>query len=170
MAAQILNEYGLGPDELQLRVHYVGPLPGSGEAPAGLTMLTATFPSGAVLVRAEWMQQIGSPQGPYSGATFGGGRCIDELSAAGLPAAERTLAIRCDVDSGREDPDTESTLVVLAPVGVTGAYAVADGDTDTRFDLDSAGIGMVAFPPGAQSVVVHAADGTVLDEVLISMQ
>jgi len=168
MAAQILSEYGLGPDELQLRVHYVGPLPASGEAPAGLTMLTATFPSGAVLVRAEWMQQIGSPQGPYSGATFGGVTCIDELSAAGLPAAKRTLAIRCDVDSGREDPDAESTLVVLGPVGVTGAYAVADGDAGTtRFDLDAAGVGMVAFPPGAESVVVHAADGTVLDEVPI---
>lgn len=122
------------------------------------------------MVRAHWVQQLYPSQGPSSGAVFGGGTCIDELSAAGVPAAERTLALRCDVLSGRADPDTESTLVVLAPVGVAGAYVLADGDTDTRFDLDSAGIGMVAFPPGAQSVVVHAADGTVLDEVLISMQ
>ncbi|MDQ3717011.1 MAG: hypothetical protein M3381_13530 [Actinomycetota bacterium] len=167
MAEQILSEYGLSPDELQLRVHYVGPLPGSGEAPAGLTVLTATFPSGAVLTRADYLQQIGSPQPPYSGAYFGGGTCLDELSPAGLPAAERTLALRCDVLSGEQDPDTESTLVVLAPVGVSGAYAVADGDAGTtQFDLD-AGVGMVAFPPGAESVVVHAADGTVLDEVPI---
>lgn len=169
MAAHMLSEYGLGPEELRVRVHYAGPLPGSGGAPAGLTVLTATFPSGAVLTHADFLQQIGSSQGPYSGATFGGASCVSELSAAGVPTAERTLAMRCDVSSGREDPDTESTLVVLAPVGVAGAYAVADGDGgSTRLDLDSVGVGMVAFPPGAESVVVHAADGTVLDEVLIS--
>lgn len=171
MALEILSEYGLGPDEVDLRVHYAGPLPGSGGGPAGLTVLTATFPSGAVLIRTDYLQQIGSPQGPYSGATFGGGSCVNQLSAAGVPAAERTLAMRCDVLSGRADPDTESTLVVLAPVGMAGAYAVADGDSGTtRFDLDSAGVGMVAFPPGAESVVVHSADGTVVDEVPIGTQ
>ncbi len=171
MAARMLNEYGLGPEELQVRVHYAGPLPGSGGAPAGLTVLTATFPSGAILTRAEFLQQIGSAQGPYFGATFGGGSCVDELSPAGVPAAVRTLALRCDVFSGREDPDTESTLVVLAPVGVTGAYAVVDGDNGSnRVDLGGTGVGMIAFPVGAESVVIHAPDGTVLDEVPISTQ
>ena len=166
VAAQILGEYGLRPDQLHLQVHYVGPLPGVGEAPAGLTVVTATFPSGAVLTRAAWIQQDSGPQLPV-GATFVGGRCTDKMSGAGLPAAQGVIALRCDVHSGQGEPSPESSLVVLTPPDLGGSYAVVEGIAD-RLMLSVAGVAMAPFPDAAQVVVIHAADGTILSEVQIS--
>lgn len=172
--AQILGEYGLDPNEIELLVHYVGPVPGSGGAPAGLAVLTATFPSGAVLIRADWQQQMSSPQGPYAGATYyGGGWCVNELSASGVPADQRTLAMRCDVLSGRADPDTESTLVVLVPPGLAASSVAAQGgDGETTIlaseEVSAGGVVMVPFPAGAERVLILAADGTILDQAPIS--
>lgn len=168
MAAQILNEYGLDPDEVELLVHYEGALPGSGAEPAELTVLTVTLPSGAVVIRADWTQQISEAQGPSEGPAFQGGTCADELSAARVPAAQLTLALRCDVLSGTESPDSESTLVVLTPVGGTGSYAEATGDgASITVAFDSNGVAMVSFPSGAHTVGIRAADSTILDKVQI---
>jgi len=158
---------------VELYVHYVGSVPGPNGEPAGLTVLTVTFPSGAVLTRATWMQPLGGPQGPNDVTAFAGGPCVYELSAAGVPVSERILAIRCDVNSGREDPDTESTLVVLVPVGLvmSSLTALGDGGAVASFLGQAAGDGgvvMVPFPEGADRVVVELVDGTILDEVPIS--
>nr|MBA3799831.1 hypothetical protein [Geodermatophilaceae bacterium] len=169
IAARILSEYGLRPDQLRLQVHYVGPLPGVGELPAGLTVVTATFPSGAVLTRAEWMQQDSAPQLP-TGASFVGGQCTNEMSAAGLPAAQRVIALRCDVRSGRDQASAASSLVVLSPPELGGSYATVEVSPETfmLFMLSEAGVAMAQFPDGAQVVLIHAADGTILSEVPIS--
>ena len=169
IAARILSEYGLRPDQLHLQVHYVGPLPGVGELPAGLTVVTATFPSGAVLTRAEWKQQDSAPQLP-TGATFVGGQCTNEMSAAGLPAAQRVIALRCDVRSGRDQASAASSLVVLSPPELGGSYATVEVSPETfmLFMLSEAGVAMAQFPDGAQVVLIHAADGTILSEVPIS--
>lgn len=173
IGTEILGEYGLRPDQVNLQVHYVGPVPGTGESPAGLTVVTATFPSGAVLTRAFWLEQIVPSTGP-AGSVFGGSGCANELSAVGVPGAARVLAIRCDVGAGTGDgqrPEIESTLVVLSPPGLAASSAVAEGSSgNATFDLGDDGIGMAAFPDGAQSVMIHAADGTVLDEVPIYTQ
>lgn len=180
MAREISAEYGLAPDELGLQVHYVGPLPAIAGGEAGLAVLTATFPSGAVLTRAEWIQRLVLPEQPI-GEYFGADECADELSAAGAPAAQRIMVMRCDVIATvalegparlppgiSEVPEPVSTLVVIAPPDLAGGYASAQGTSETiRLDLPNDGVGMIAFPEGAQSVVIHSGDGTVVQEVPI---
>lgn len=165
MAAEILSQYGLRPDQIAFQVHYVGSLPGASGQLAGLTVLTATFPSGAALTRAFWLQETGSSLG-----AFGGGSCaMDDISAAGVPAAQRIIAMRCDVATGAEDlPDPTSTLVVIAPPPLAAGYATVEAESGTiRLDLADGGVGMAAFPDGAETVVVRDAEGTVLEEVPI---
>lgn len=171
-AAMILGEYGLAPDEVNLRVHYGGPVPSRTGAPAELVVLTATFPSGAVLTRATYTEQLVAPGGPAGdSAYYGGGWCANDLSAAGVPAEQRILAIRCDVGARVGDggpPERESTLVVIAPPNLADNVAVVHGSAGTStFDLADGGIGMTPFPEGAQTVLIQAADGSVLDEVPI---
>lgn len=167
MAAEILGEFGLGPHEVELLVHYEGPVPGVGSALSGLTVLTATFPSGAVLTRAQWIQLPESD--PAAGAY--GGRCVDELSAAGIPASQRIVAMRCDVVGFRDPPDETSTLVVIAPASLADGYAVAVGTSGTvTLDLADGGISMAEFPEGAETVIIQATDGSVLAEVPIFTQ
>lgn len=172
VAAEILGEYGLAADQVELRVHYVGPLPGPSGAPAELIVLTATLPSGAVLTRAAYTEQLVAPGGPAADlAYYGGSWCANDLSAAGVPAAQRVLAIRCDVGvrgGEGQTPETESTLVVIAPADLFGLTALAEGSGDRGpLALADSGIGMVPFPEGARTVVIQAADGSVLDEVSI---
>ena len=171
MAAQILGEYGLQPDQVELQVRYVGPVPGRSGSPGELTVLSATFPSGAVLTRAFWEEQISSPQPPHSGGGFGGGDCANDLSAEGVPAAERVIAIRCDVGAGVGDgqlPDPVSTLVVLIPPGLAAGSVIAEGSTSqTTISLSDPGLAMAPYPDGAEKVLIRAADGSVLDEVPI---
>lgn len=165
MAAEILSQYGLRPDQVAFQVHYAGPLPGASGLLAGLTVLTATFPSGAVLTRALWLQEIGSSLG-----AFGGGSCaMDDLSPVGVPAAQRLIAMRCDVAVGAEElQDPVSTLVVVAPPALAAGSATAQaGAGAIRLDLAADGVGMAAFPEGAETVVVQDAQGTVLEEVPI---
>ncbi len=167
MAAQVLSEYGLTPSEVDLTVHFVGSVPGAGGETAELTVLTVTFPSGAVLIRADALAPISGPSEPEVGG-FAIDGCVDKILAAEVAFAEQSLAIRCDVTSGDADPDTESTLVVLAPVGSAAAYAETAGAGATvRIEFDTNGVGMVAFPSGAETVIIHAADGATLDEVPI---
>lgn len=165
MAAEILSQYGLRPDQIAFQVHYAGPLPGTSGQLAGLTVLTATFPSGAVLTRAFWLQELDSSLG-----YFGGGSCaMDDLSAAGVPAAQRIIAMRCDAAAGAEDmPDPASTLVVIAPPALAAGSATAQAESGAiRLDLVDGGVGMAPFPEGAETVVVRDAEGTVLEEVPI---
>ena len=169
MAAEILGEYGLRPDEVDLQVHYVGPVPGAAAAPATLTVLSATFPSGAILTRAAWRQQLLEPENPGGDPAFGEGVCAEELAAAGAPAAERVMALQCDVLSGGAESARKSTLVVLAPPTLAGGFAVVDSNSGAiRLALTDNGIAVAGFPVGARSVLIEAADGTVLDEVPIS--
>lgn len=159
VAGDIFGEYGLPAAELQLRVHYVGPVPGPSGSAAGLTVLTATFPSGAVLTRAFWLQEIGIGSG-----YFGGSQCADSLAPAGVPAQDRVLALRCDVaaGAGADLPDPESTLVVLAPPGTAAITATAQGDSGSvQLDLVD-GVGMLPFPDGAQEVRILDSAGNAL--------
>ncbi|MGI8723008.1 MAG: hypothetical protein ACR2JG_12360 [Geodermatophilaceae bacterium] len=165
MAAEILSQYGLRQDQIAFQVHYLGPLPGTSGQLAGLTVLTAIFPSGAVLTRALWLQELDSSLG-----YFGGGSCaMDDLSAAGVPAAQRIIAMRCDVDAGAENlPDPASTLVVIAPPALAAGSATAQADSGAiRLDLVDGGVGMAPFPEGAETVVVRDGEGAVLEEVPI---
>jgi len=162
LAAEIVSEYGLTPDQLNLRVHYFGPAPGTGIV-AAVTVVTATFPSGAVLTRATWMES-------FSDGESGGVGCVDQLSPAGAPAAERIIAMRCErPQMGEQVPDDPtSLLVVLIPPGIGASSAVADGSSaTTAIPLADPGFAIVAFPDGAEKVQILAEDGTVLDEVPI---
>lgn len=164
MAVGILGEYGLGSDQIDLQVHYAGPVPGAGDAPAGLTVLTATFPSGAVLTRAEWLQQLSDP------GSFRLSRCTDALTPAGLPAVQRVMAIRCDVDSGdAQSSARESTLIVIAPAALGGNKVVVTGTSgSSTFQLAEDGTVLAPFPDGAQRVVIQTPDGTALGEAPIA--
>jgi len=162
LAAEMVSEYGLTPDQLNLRVHYSGPAPGTGLV-AAVTVVTATFPSGAVLTRAIWMEL-------FSDGGSGGVGCVDQLSPAGAPAAERIIAFRCDrPQTGEQVPDDpKSLLVVLIPSGIGASSAVAVGSAGTStIPLSDPGFAVAAFPDGAERVQIVAADGTVLDEDLI---
>lgn len=153
-AAGILAEYGLVPEEATVQVPYAGPITSLVTAAARLTVVTVTFPSGAVLTRAQWSGDT-SPTvdacRPWEGL----------ISPSGEPAERRTLALRCDLSE-------ESSLIVLAPAGLAETMAVSDDATELlRQELDSGGVGIVAFPDGATSVTIFAADGTMVDEVPI---
>ncbi|MGI8721685.1 MAG: hypothetical protein ACR2JG_05600 [Geodermatophilaceae bacterium] len=102
------------------------------------------------------------------------GACTSTLSAEGSAAAQGVVAIRCDVlepHGSNDDPaaiDSRSELVVLASAELAGSYAVATGASGPiTLEIDEGGIGVADFPEGAQSVVVHAADDTVVQEVSI---
>lgn len=155
MAGIILAEYGLSPEEVTVQVPYFGPITSLVSASMSLHVVTATFPSGAVLTQAGDISfgQMHEPQ------------ClIDNLSPAGEPAAQRSMAMRCDVNVR----SAESSLIVIAPADFSGGYAVAEGTAGSvRVELDSQGVGMIAFPEGATNVTIFAADGTVVDEVPI---
>ena len=157
MAAGILAEYGLGPEEATVQVPYAGPITSLVTAAARLTVVTVTFPSGAVLTRAQWVGDS-SPTVDACGAWEG------NMSPSGEPAERRILALRCDLNIQSEEP----SLIVLAPAGLAETMAVSDDATELlRLELDSKGVGIVAFPDGATSVTIFAADGTMVDEVPI---
>lgn len=157
MAAGILAEYGLGPEEATVRVPYAGPITSLVTAAARLTVVTVTFPSGAVLTRAQWV-------GDTSGTVDACGAWEGNMSPSGEPAERRILALRCDLNIQSE----ESSLIVLAPAELAETMAVSDDATELfRLELDSEGVGIVAFPDGATSVTIFAADGTMVDEVPI---
>lgn len=175
IAAGILGEYGLDPDEVELLVHYVGPVPGSGGLPAGLSIVTATFPSGAVLIRADWRQPLDATPGPDEVVSYGGGWCVNQVFAAGVPADQWALAMRCDVLSGGEDADPESSLIVVVPTGISAASVTAvadDGETAILLSAEAraSGVVIVPFPEGATGVVIQTTDGTNLEPVPISSQ
>jgi len=169
IAGEILGEYGLTQDQLDLQVSYLGFVPGLVGLPGVLAVVTATFPSGAVLTRAQ-----ASLQDEEGISTFYAGVCTSTLSAAGSAAARGVVALRCDIQEPHgsgDDPasiEFRSELVVLAPAGAAGGYAVVTGlQAETTLDLDDAGFAVADFPEGAQSVVIHAADDSVVDEVPI---
>lgn len=158
MAGDIFGEYGLPAAEMQIRVHYVRPVPGPSGSAAGLTVLTSTFPSGAVLTRAFWLQEIGVGSG-----AFGGSQCADSLAPAGVPVQDRVLALRCDVAASSGGlADAESTLVALAPPDTTAVVATALGGSDPVDVELVAGVGMIPFPDGAQQVRILDAAGNAL--------
>lgn len=171
MAAEVLSEYGLASDQVDLQVHYAGPAVNRIDVPTTLSVLTATFSSGAVLIRADYLQLLTAPETPASGAAFGGGSCLNELTAAGAPVEERILALRCDIGTEVGDsrpPGPESTLIVLVPPGLGASSVVADGDSGpSTIALSDPGLAFIPFPDGAETVLIRAADGTVLDEVTI---
>ncbi len=71
------------------------------------------------------------------------------------------MALRCDVALGK-------LLVVLTGPELASGYAVAEGSfRSVAVYLVDGGMGMASFPEGARSVLIHAADGTVLTEVPI---
>ncbi|MDQ3475357.1 MAG: hypothetical protein M3492_03170 [Actinomycetota bacterium] len=157
LAAEILGFYGLRPDEADIRVAYSGPITSLTSAPADLIVVTVTFPSGAVVTRAQWFDK-------FSGSNASCGAQNGDMSPSGEPAERRILALRCDLDIQSE----ESSLIVLAPAELAEAMAVSDDATELlRLELDSEGVGIVDFPEGAASVAVFAADGTMVDEVPI---
>jgi hypothetical protein len=80
------------------------------------------------------------------------------------------MALQCDVLSGGAESARKSTLVVLAPPTLSGGFAVVDSNSGAiRLALTDNGIAVAGFPVGARSVLIEAADGTVLDEVPISL-
>lgn len=164
LAAEVLASFGLRAGQVGFDVHYVGAVPGVSGAAAELTVLSATFPSGAVRTTAFWLQSI-----PETPGVYGAGFCTESITSVGVPAAQQVLAMRCDIgNDAREAPAPVSTLVVIAPVELGAATAAAQGGSDTgEVHLADGGVGMIELPDGAQSVLIQAADGMVLDEVPI---
>lgn len=154
-AESMLIDYGLRPDEVTVQMAFYGPITSLVTNSMSLSVLTMTFPSGAVLTRAV----------DFSPGLMHEPQCIiDNISPAGAPAAQRSTAIRCDVNV----QSAESSLIVIAPTDDAGGYAVAEGGAGAvRAELDGEGVGMIAFPEGASSVTIYSVDGTVLDEVPI---
>ncbi len=171
MTEQILAEYGVGPEEVHFLVHYSGEVPGGSRSQASVAVVSATFPSGAVLVRANWQESLVSASEP-SLSQYADGGCSNELSPVGEPVAQRILAIRCDVgrEVVQEDlPDPVSTLIVLAPsnLGAVSAATQLESGPFSVF-LIGEGVAIAPFPAGARILTVADRQGTVLDEVRIS--
>ncbi len=146
-AGIMLTEFGLPMDEVAFQQQYYGPIT---SLPSSLpfSVITMTFPSGAVLISASRVAD--EPECDISG--------ISPARASGEPAS---LALRCDLVAA-------SSLVILAPSAFFGGYALVDGDAEpVRVELDRQGVAMVAPPKGASSVQVYSADGLVVDEVPI---
>jgi len=168
LAAGIFTQYGLGPDQISLTARYVGAVT-NGNVQAELAALTATFPSGAVLTRVFWTEPImGSDE--LAGETgSAGGTCMDALSGAGVPAEDRVIAVGCiRPQVGEQAPDPASMLVVLVAPRLGASSVVVQGSSGPiSVTVSEQGLALVPFPDGAQTVLILAADGTVLDDVEI---
>lgn len=157
MARDILSEYGLSESEVYFQAHLVAPIPGQGISMATLYLLTATFPSGAVLTRAEWAESTYVRGGYITDL----GTCADQLSPAGGPAAYRSVAVRCDVGAGLDNGlAPQSSLIVVAPVGSGPLVAGSDNVPAETVSLDRGSeVGVVPYPLGAASVIISDLDG-----------
>ena len=168
LAEQIVTLYGLPADQISFQVHYVGPLPGPTAARVQLAVVTAVLPSGAVFTDAFWLQETLLSDGTPTGAN--GASCAEELAPAGLPPAQRIIAMRCEVATGNQTgPAPESTLVVIAPEGAPDRSLMveADGGRTTILTGAAGGVSLTPFPEGAKVVTVETGDGTVIEEVPI---
>lgn len=164
LAAGVLASYALSADEVQFRVPYIGPLELADGEQAELTVVTATFPSGAVLTLASW-----DVSGPDSGF---GGSCSSEVPTAAWAAADQlVLALLCDVSvqTSATNIVAGAKLIVIAPPDLGAVTAISQGETADPVTLAlSDGVGMVAFPEGAQTVLIADASGATIQEVPIN--
>ncbi|MBA3367121.1 MAG: hypothetical protein H0T99_00320 [Geodermatophilaceae bacterium] len=159
LAAEILGSYGLRPAETAIQVSYSGPIGSLISAPADLVVVTVTFPSGAVVSRAQWFD-------PFSGTNASCGAPDGDISPARESSEPASLAFICSVDI----QSFESNLIVLAPAPYFGGYAVAEGGSagagTIPVGLDDEGVGMLAFHGTVRTVAVYSASsGAVVDRV-----
>ncbi len=187
LAGDMLSEFGFAADELPIQAHLVDRLPSLAGTSAMLYVLSITFPSGAELTRATWIETA-PVDGPEGGYETRSGICADELTPAGQPSADRFMAMRCDIPTAPRptiedgppgsqaspDPATVSgpfisTLVVIAPLALAGGLvAHPDGAGALPMTLtEEDGVGANPFPEGGQTVQITSIDGTVLDTVPI---
>lgn len=151
----VLARTGLRPEQVDFSVLWAGDVPAPTTSPARVTLLAARLPSGAVYLSA--------PLGVVSGdGTVGGTWCGTALLPAGPPAAERTVAVRCDVTNMSANSETISSLVVVAPrTAVTARALDGAGRVLAEYPLRD-GVVVVPAPGGLATVESVAADGTVL--------
>ena len=114
-AQRILAETGLLPTEVELAAQWVGPVPGDGVGE--VAVVTATVPSGAILVDAQWT----SPESA-DGSTMGG-VCGRAVLPAGPPADQRVYALTCEIYDGTTGSPSATNLVVVAPRHVAAVRA-----------------------------------------------
>jgi hypothetical protein len=130
-----------------------GDLPGPNDEPARLTVLAVPQASGAVVVTT-----------PYGYAADHDGRagsswCGTGVLPAGIPLAQRVVAVQCDLSDLAADREISRFLVVVAPPYETSARLLDDSGALLReLPLDD-GVAVVRSPGRVAQVDVTTADG-----------
>ncbi|MPQ96678.1 hypothetical protein GB931_01835 [Modestobacter sp. I12A-02628] len=133
-------------------VPWVGEVPGPAGVPAQVTLLTATVPSGAVVVQSMYARPL--EDGGVMWST-----CEQQLVwPAGQSAEERAYVLRCDVVDGSFEANTVTSLVVVAPPTAARAQVLTtDGSVLTDVALTD-GVAVLPMPENAAQVVTRGPD------------
>lgn len=146
LAESSIGQTGLRSEQLDLTVQWAGEVPGPDGLPATAALLTATFPSGAVLL-----------QGAVSWTTPDGGSltvdCARELQPAGRPADDRSYAVVCS--PGEEGDEPPRTLIAVG-----GRLTATTGDVPPP--VGTGGVVVTAAPDDPDALRLLDADGDVV--------
>jgi hypothetical protein len=149
----VLGQLGEPVGDTPVTVLWSGDLPGPNDQPARLTVVAIPQRSGAVVVTT-----------PYGYAADVDGRtgsswCGTGVLPAGVPLAQRVVAVQCDLSDLSEDREISRFLVVVAPRG-SAAMRLLDAAGNVLRERPLAdGVAVVRSPGDVAEVDVDTADG-----------
>jgi hypothetical protein len=149
----VLGQLGEPAGNTPVTALWGGDLPGPNDQPARLTILAIPQPSGAVVVTT-----------PYGYAADLDGRtgsswCGTGVLPAGIPLAQRVVAVQCDLSDLSEDREISRFLVVVAPRTALSMRLLDAGGNVLRERPLADGVAVVRSPGRVAQVDVTTADG-----------
>jgi hypothetical protein len=149
----VLAATGLRAADVELTAHAVAPVPQP--AAGSLALVSATLPSGAVVVSAQWA--VVPPDAPVSGST-----CGLEVRPAGRSPVAGLVAARCEVYDPGTGQQVDQVLLVVAPPDVA-LVRVYRGDSTLLAEHPVPDGGVTVLPAPSGSLRTEAVtDGGVL--------
>jgi hypothetical protein len=149
----VLGQLGEPVGDTPVTALWSGDLPGPNDHPARLTVVAIPQRSGAVVVTT-----------PYGYAADLDGRtgsswCGTGVLPAGIPLAQRVVAVQCDLSDLEEDREISRFLVVVAPRGSLSMRLLDAGGNVLRERPLADGVAVVRSPGDVAAVDVTTADG-----------
>jgi hypothetical protein len=149
----VLGQLGEPVGDTPVTALWSGDLPGPNDHPARLTVVAVPQPSGAVVVT--------TPYGYAADLTgrAGSSWCGTGVLPAGVPLAQRVVAVVCDLSDLSADREISRFLVVVAPPGATAMRLLDATGTVLRERPLADGVAVVRSPGDVAEVSVTTADG-----------
>jgi hypothetical protein len=130
-----------------------GDLPGPNDQAARLTVLAIPQPSGAVVVTAPYGYAADRAGG------MGSSWCGTGVLPAGIPLAQRVVAVQCDLSDLAADREISRFLVVVGPPWAASVRLLDDSGAVLRQLPLADGVAVVRSPGRVAQVDVTTADG-----------